>query len=246
MADEMQAPAAAPELKQVVGALIFGAEHPLTHREIQRCLKEVADKEGGAAAPFGSLREGDIRTAVDELNAGLTQSRCGFSIAEIAGGLRFQSDPACGKWLKHMLETEKPNRLSRPALETLAIIAYRQPVTRSEIEGVRGVNVDHIMRMLMEMQLVKISGRSELPGKPFQYGTTQIFLEHFGLRDLAELRSIDPALLAAREKEFRKKAAPKEGEGGAVAEAPGEDGEDVREPVFAHEETNAAGTPTTA
>jgi segregation and condensation protein B len=101
-----------------------------------------------------------------------------------------------------MLDVGKPTKLSRPALETLAIIAYRQPISRAEMEGVRGVTVDHVLRMLMEMQLIKIVGRSELPGRPMLYGTTQLFLEHFGLKDIKQLPGIEE--LARMEVQKRK------------------------------------------
>jgi segregation and condensation protein B len=203
----MSSESAIPELKQILGAMIFGSDHPLSVKEMRRCLIEVATSEGGALAAFAGVKETDISAALEALKIEVDKIGGGFSLSEVAGGMRFHSDPACGKWLKHLLDTGRPSRLSSPALETLAIIAYRQPVTRNEIEGVRGVNVDHIMRMLMEMQLVRIVGRSELPGKPFQYGTTQAFLEHFGLRNLDELRGMDPMLLAARERDFKKKPA---------------------------------------
>ena len=195
-----------PELKQIIGAMIFGSEHPLTVKEIRRCIVEVATTEGGPLAAFRNVKESDIAAALETLKIEVEQVHGGFLLAEVAGGVRLNSDPACGKWLRHLLDAGRPSRLSSPALETLAIIAYRQPVTRTEIEGVRGVNVDHIMRMLMEMQLVRIVGRSELPGKPFQYGTTQAFLEHFGLKNLDELRGMDPMLLAARERDFNTRA----------------------------------------
>jgi segregation and condensation protein B len=198
---------AVPELKQILGAIIFGSDHQLSVKEMRRCLVEVATSEGGIAAAFAGVKESDIQAALEALKIDVEKAGGGFNLSEVAGGLRFHSDPACGRWLKHLLDAGRPNRLSSPALETLAIIAYRQPVTRSEIEGVRGVNADHIMRMLMEMQLVRIVGRSELPGKPFQYGTTQTFLEHFGLKNLDELRGMDPMLLAARERDFKKKPA---------------------------------------
>ena len=188
-----------PELKQILGALIFGANRPLSIKEMRKCLIEVAVESGGAAAPFGKVSEDDIRNALNEFTIEQQKVKNGFMTTEVAGGFRLQSDPSCGRWLKHLLEIGRPNRLSRPALETLAIIAYRQPLTRAEIEAIRGVNVDHIMRALLEMQLIKISGRSELPGKPFQYGTTQAFLEHFGLKQLKELCDMEPMLMAAKE-----------------------------------------------
>jgi len=192
-----------PELKQILGAMIFGANRTLNLKELRKCLQEVAQSKGGETAAFGKVTEADVRTALDSLNADVKAARCGFHVTEVAGGLRLHNDASCGKWLRHLLNAGKPNRLSRPSLETLAIIAYRQPASRADIEAVRGVTVDHIIKSLLEMQLIKISGRSELPGRPFLYSTTHAFLEHFGLKDLTELSSMEPMLLAAREAQAR-------------------------------------------
>jgi segregation and condensation protein B len=194
-----------PELKEILGAMVFAAKRPLSVREMRRCLQEVAEAHGEETAVFGEAKNADIRDALAELTTGFETSGCGFAIQEVAGGYRLQSDPKCGTWLRHMLAIDKPQRLSRPALETLAIIAYRQPIPRSEIEGVRGVAVGHMVRALMEMQLVKIVGRSDLPGRPLLYGTTHAFLEHFGLKDLKELSQIEPSLLVQRETKSKKK-----------------------------------------
>ncbi|MCK5851258.1 MAG: SMC-Scp complex subunit ScpB [Kiritimatiellae bacterium] len=188
-----------PELKQILGAMIFGANSPLTIRGMLKSLKDVAEEDGGETKCFLKVRASDVRSALDEITAECEKSRRGFFLVEVAGGFKFQTDPSCGVWLKSLLDIGRPSRLSRPALETLAIIAYRQPVVRSEIEAVRGVTVDHIVRGLMEMQLIKITGRSDLPGRPFMYGTTKIFLDHFGLKDLDELRAMEPMLLLERE-----------------------------------------------
>ncbi|OGV58676.1 MAG: SMC-Scp complex subunit ScpB [Lentisphaerae bacterium RIFOXYA12_FULL_48_11] len=194
-----------PELKQILGAMIFGANRSVSVKELRKCIQEVAQAEGGETAAFAKVTEADLHAALQSLALDVNNSRCGVALGEIAGGSRFHSDPSCGKWLRHLLNAGKPNRLSRPALETLAIIAYRQPATRADIEAVRGVTVDHIIKSLLEMQLIKIVGRSELPGRPFQYGTTHAFLEHFGLKNLHELSSMEPMLLAAREEEVRRK-----------------------------------------
>ncbi|MBA4388284.1 MAG: SMC-Scp complex subunit ScpB [Verrucomicrobia bacterium] len=188
-----------PELKEILGALIFGANRPLSTKEMRKCLAEVAQTVGGETTAFGSVRDADVEAALGELRVKLEQMRCGFMLTEVAGGFRLVSSANCGKWLKHLLNA-RPSRLSQPALETLAIIAYRQPISRADIEAIRGVNVDHIMKTLLEMQLVKISGRSELPGRPFLYGTTHAFLEHFGLKDVKQLDQMEPMLLAARER----------------------------------------------
>jgi segregation and condensation protein B len=186
--------ASARDLKHVLGAMVFGANRPISLREMRKCLEAVGGRESGAAAAFAGARESDLRQALDELRGELDKAHCGFHLAEIAGGFRLQSDPACGAWLKQLLDIGHPQRLSRPALETLAIVAYRQPVTKGEIEKIRGVNVDYVIKVLMETQLVRISGRSELPGRPFLYGTTQKFLEHFGLKGLDDLADMEPML----------------------------------------------------
>jgi segregation and condensation protein B len=194
----------ARELKQVLGALVFGANRPVSIREIRGCLDTVgrdSPEEGGV---FAQAKDSDVRRALDELADELKRINSGFSLGEVAGGFRLQSDPACGMWLRSLLEIDKPQRLSRPSLETLAIVAYRQPVTKGEIEAIRGVNVDHVIKLLMEMQLVKISGRSDLPGRPFLYSTTTRFLEHFGLRALDDLAQMEPML--AQGPRFTKRA----------------------------------------
>ena len=183
-----------PELKEILGAMIFGANRPLKVSEMKKCLKGVADEQGGELAPFGELGKRDIDKAVVELTEDIRQAKLGFILVEVANGFRLQSDAPCGPWLKKLLDTGRPNRLSPPSLETLAIIAYRQPISRAEIEGIRGVAVDHVVRALMELQMIRIVGRSELPGRPFLYGTTQLFLEHFGLKSLDELSTMDPTL----------------------------------------------------
>ncbi len=178
------------ELKQVLGAIIFAARQPLTVGAMRKILQETAQECGEEATAFATARESDIKEALGRLRTECEERRPGFDLVESAEGFRFQSDPSAGLWVRHMLDVGKPTRLSRPALETLAIIAYRQPIARAEIEGVRGVTVDHVLRMLMEMQLIKIVGRSELPGRPMLYGTTQVFLEHFGLKSVKDLPGI--------------------------------------------------------
>ena len=186
-----------PDLKQILGAMIFGANHPLSVRQMLKCLVEVSEIEGEETVAFADVKESDIQAALKELVEEFEKLRCGSVLTQVAGGFRFQSDVACGKWLRHLLKAGKRNRLSQPGLETLAIIAHRQPIARSEIESVRGVNVDHMIRALMEMQLVRIVGRSSLPGRPFLYGTTQAFLEHFGLNDLGELNDMESMSVTA-------------------------------------------------
>ena len=189
-----------PELKRVLGAMVFGANRPLSRAEMRKCLLAVAEEGVEGAEVFRDVRGQDITLALKELGDELQRTHAGFHIEEVAGGFRLQSDASCGRWLKQLLDTGKPQRLSQPALETLAIVAYRQPVTRSSIEAVRGVSVDHMVKLLTETQLVRICGRSTLPGRPFLYGTTQLFLEHFGLKSLDELSEMEPMLAVVRQK----------------------------------------------
>lgn len=185
-----------PELKQILGALIFGANRPLSLKEIRACIVEVSETDPEVAV-FADVQPKHLTDALEELQRDLARMHAGFSIHEVAGGFRLQSNAVCGRWLKHLLKT-KPQRLSQPALETMAIIAYRQPISKADIESIRGVSVVHIIKGLMEMQLVRISGRSELPGRPFLYGTTHLFLEHFGLKDLKELDHMAPRVLSRK------------------------------------------------
>ena len=120
----------------------------------------------------------------------IQQSRA-FQLVEKAEGWQLATDPSFAQWVRQLFPAPKPARLSAPALETLAIIAYRQPITRADVEAVRGVNIDGVLQTLMERGLVKIAGRAEIPGRPLLYETTQFFLDHFGLRNLDELPNVE-------------------------------------------------------
>lgn len=131
-----------------------------------------------------------IKKVLSDLQKHFHDMELGMELVEVSGGFRFQTSSDCGKWVRKMLNKGKPARLTRPTIETLAIIAYRQPVARSEIESIRGVFAGHVIKALMEMQLVRIIGRSDLPGRPFLFGTTPTFLNHFGLTSLKDLEPI--------------------------------------------------------
>ena len=211
-----------PELKQIIGALLFGAKAPLKVSEVRRVLQQVAETWGGKTKDFARATEKDVRTAMDELKRSLEDAKIGIHVSEVANGYRLENDVSCGPWLRHLLSKGRPSRLSRPALETLAIIAYRQPCMRSEIEAVRGVQVDQIIRNLLEMQLVRIVGRSELPGRPWLFGTTQKFLEHFGLNNLEDLPGIEELRRLEQEQMKKQEASEgeaEEGESGGAQEA---------------------------
>jgi len=119
------------------------------------------------------------------------QQERAFQLVEKAEGWQLATDPAYANWVRQLFPAPKPARLTAPALETLAIIAYRQPITRPDVEAVRGVAIDGVLQTLMEHGLVKISGRAEIPGRPLLYETTQSFLDHFGLRNLDELPNVE-------------------------------------------------------
>ena len=198
----------ASSLQQLIGALLFGSDHPLTVEEIRACLKSVAEADESQSETvklFAEASPREIGDAVESIAKELSRLELGIEVVEINNGFRFQTQPSCGRWVRNLLKVDRPNRLSRPSLETLAIIAYRQPIAKSEIESIRGVVVDHIVKALMELHLIRIVGRSELPGRPFLYGTTATFLDHFGLSTLNELNELDPTL--QRSKSAERKAA---------------------------------------
>ena len=172
-----------PELGQIIGALLFGSKEPLSLTEIRRVIKKAAATDQDETKVFAQVSEKDLEAALVELQQKMERQPLGFRITETARGYRLQNDPSCSPWLRQLLEPGKPNRLSAPALETLAIIAYRQPCMRATIEAVRGVDVDQMVRNLLEMQMIKMVGRSPLPGRPWLLGTTQQFLDHFGVKE---------------------------------------------------------------
>ena len=213
-------------LQQIVGALLFGADRPLTVEDIRACLASVANdagEENETLKLFAEASPREITDALDSIGKELVRTGIGIEVVELNGGYRFQTQACCGRWVRDLLKIDRPNRLSRPALETLAIIAYRQPISKSEIESVRGVMVDHIVKALMELHLIRIVGRSDLPGRPFLYGTTASFLDHFGLKNLNDLNELDPTLqrsAPAVRKAAHKKEKKKEEKGAVQQELP--------------------------
>jgi len=134
--------------------------------------------------------EAEVRKLMTELIEEYRERNAGLMIAEIAGGYQMVTNPDCAEWVRKFKSTQVSNKLSMPALETLAIIAYKQPIIRAEIEQIRGVNSDSAIKTLYEKRLIKIMGRKEAPGRPFFYGTTREFLQYFGLKDLTELPTL--------------------------------------------------------
>jgi len=176
-------------LSQVIEALLFAAQKPLTVRELVAAIKGAGREDPAAAGPneFAKTTEGHVSAALEQLKIEYVQQTRAFQLAERSDGWQLVSDPAYAPWVRQLFPAAKPARLTPPSLETLAIIAYRQPITRADVEAVRGVAIDGVLQNLMERGLVKIGGRAEVPGRPLLYETTQFFLEHFGLRDLEEL-----------------------------------------------------------
>lgn len=160
------------EVKRIIEILLFVSDKPVSLDTLKSVLEEIDPA--------------DIRTMIEELNQEYGSSGRGFSIKEIAGGFQMLTDPLYSKWIAALYK-RPPDRLTGPSLETLAIVAYKQPITRTEIEAIRGVNVDGVLRTLEERNLIRTRGRMEAPGRPILYGTTNEFLQHFGLRSLEEL-----------------------------------------------------------
>ena len=233
-------------LQEIVGALLFASESPLTAAELRTCVRGVAPEEGDDAevmSVYQSCTSREIDQALRGLEKELERSGCGFRLVCSGGTYRLQTAPTCGRYVRALLKLDRPSRLSRASLETLAIIAYRQPITKAEIEQIRGVAVDTIVKSLVELQLVRLVGRSELPGHPFLYGTSPLFLEHFGLASLSELNAIDPTLQRSNPREraklFVKEKKPEE-KPATAEEKPDEKSADQQEPQAQPVESDAA------
>ncbi len=175
-------------LQPALEALLFSSDQPLPLSLLAESLEAPAD---------------EVAASLQALGESYAAREAGVELREIAGGWMLVTTPAQSEWVARMLRGKKRMRLSRAALETMAIIAYKQPVTKSEVEAIRGVDSSAVLATLLERSLVTIRGRSKVVGRPLLYGTTQEFLDYFGLRDLAELPRPEElrALVAAREPE---------------------------------------------
>lgn len=175
-------------IKSLLEALLFSSREPLTIKEIQKILKETAKLESSEIAnQFETQSSEELQTILGLLEEELRNSDRGYLLEEVAGGYRFISKAEYAPWIRQHCEPNPAYRLSLAALETLAIVAYRQPVSRAEIESVRGVASDAVVNTLVDKGLVQIAGRAEVPGRPLLYQTSDFFLECFGLRHLSEL-----------------------------------------------------------
>ena len=184
-------------LQEIVGSLLFASETPLTATELRDSVRAVEPEEGEKSEVFDVYKtctSKEIEAAIHGVEKALKVAGCGFELICTGGTYRLQTTPSCGRYVRAMLKLDRPSRLGRASLETLAIVAYRQPLTKSEIEDIRGVDVTANIKTLMDLQLIRLVGKSELPGHPFLYGTTPLFLEHFGLASLKQLNELDPTL----------------------------------------------------
>ena len=174
-------------IKGVVESLLFVNEKPVQLNQI----KEVLD----------TVNNEDIKKTISELQKDYEDRKCGVMIVEIAGGYQMLSNPIYAPYLRSFYKTKHKEKLSKPSLESMTIVAYKQPVTRSDIEVIRGVNSDGVVGHLLSKDLVKVIGRKDVPGRPYVYGTTKQFLEYFGLKWLDDLPELEefPALQPSKE-----------------------------------------------
>ena len=182
------------DLKFILEAILFSAQKPLSLKELRDVFAAAVEHAEGNESVRGlkKVKEDQLVAALEELAKDHEAANRSYRLVSVAGSWQFVTQPDYGPWLKALVgHKARPPRLSQPALETLAIIAYRQPLTRAEIEQVRGVAVDGVMQTLLERGLVEQLGRAEVVGRPMTYGTTSVFLEHFGLRGLEDLPAAD-------------------------------------------------------
>ena len=181
------------ELKFIIESLLFTAQQPVTPKDLRDYLVQAAEQaDEPGVKDFKKTPLDNISAALDELAREHEAAGRSYRLVCVAGAWQFASQPEFAPWIKALVgHKNRPPRLSAPALETLAIIAYRQPITRAEIEQVRGVAVDGVMQTLLERGIVEGVGRAEVVGRPHTYGTTHAFLEYFGLKNLEDLPAAD-------------------------------------------------------
>lgn len=170
-----------------IESIVFASQQPVSTRDIKNCLQQIL----GDDAP----NEIQINTELQQLEVKYQQLGLAFELVCIGGGYQFLSKQPYHKAISVYLNQTDRRRLSPASMETLAIIAYKQPITKTEVEQIRGVNCDHSIQKLLEKELVKIIGRSDAPGRPLLYGTSQLFMDYFGMssvKDLPQLRDIKP------------------------------------------------------
>ncbi|MFA7345069.1 MAG: SMC-Scp complex subunit ScpB [Terrimicrobiaceae bacterium] len=184
MSDESSLP-----LHRVVEAVLFASQKPVSFKELAAIFKGAAEgaKENPQVACFGKVKPEEIAEAIRRIESECLETGRSFEVRESAAGWQLVTRAEFSPWLRQLFPENRSAKLSAPALETLAIVAYRQPITRADLEAVRGVAVDGVLQTLLDRGLVRIAGRAEVPGRPLLYETTQYFMEHFGLKDLDDL-----------------------------------------------------------
>jgi segregation and condensation protein B len=163
------------EAKSVIEAILFMSGEPVSLDTLRKVIE--IDKYNTERLVRDLINDYSLRSS-------------GLLLLEVAGGFQLVTNPACSPWVKKLLSTSVPKKLTQSSLETLAIIAYKQPIIKAEIEAIRGVNSDGVVKTLLDRRLVKLLGRKEVPGRPLMYGTTNEFLHYFGLKDLTELPTL--------------------------------------------------------
>lgn len=174
-AETTEAPWASEHLDAILEAMLFASPDSLAFRVIRKLI------------PEGAATREEIREGLERLTERYAGDDRGIMLMEIAGGYQFQTRPEFFEYVQGLVGSRREEKITRAALETLAIIAYKQPLARSEVDAIRGVGCGQLIRILMDKKLVKVVGREDLPGRPFLYGTTTFFLEHFGLRGVKDL-----------------------------------------------------------
>ncbi|MEM7600552.1 MAG: SMC-Scp complex subunit ScpB [Verrucomicrobiota bacterium] len=225
------------DLLHIIEALIFAAPEPVTTSEIANALKRgAAEHDLPEARDWERITEKKVATAIAELGEALAESGRPVELQEGASGWRFVTRSDYAEWIRALLPEMRPEKLSGAALETLALIAYRQPITKADIEAVRGVSVDGQIQKLVDRGLARVGGRADLPGRPMLYETTDEFMEHFGVKDLEdlpnseELRTVKLPTAEDEEEEKGDEATEEVAEGETPPEIEGEEG-DPSEPT---------------
>lgn len=241
------------QLKQIVEALIFAAPDPISAAEIAKAIRRGMEEEELSSTiedqeELASVTEEEVNAVIDSLSSQFTEEDRPIQFDQTSSGWRMVTRPQYADWIRCLLPEMRPEKLSPPALETLALVAYRQPITKADMEAVRGVSCDGMVNKLMERNLIESAGRADLPGRPMLYKTTALFLEHFGVNDIdalpnaSELKTIELPTAQIEEEQTEETTA--EDEEAQVEEEPSEI--ELAERALEAEERAAAETETAA
>lgn len=206
-----------PALLPIVEAIIFVAEQPVTIPFLLEALNGANEATPSEVETIDAVSEEEVKTALDALLQKYEAEQYPFEVRRVAGGYQFFTKQAYYPYVRQAVIHKNQKRLSRAALETLAIAAYRQPITKAEIEFIRGVNCDYAIQKLLDKQLLSITGRSDAPGRPLLYGTSPFFMQYFGLDDLGDLPKLKEFETLAEDhlEEFRQHQAKAQSDAGS-------------------------------